>query len=89
MCLRDGTATDSIGRATGYIYGVPTTQLHHMHVSEEDKNEKAAGYTMYVSACTSEPATDTMAPFVLGFHRAKQQVAENKVRLRDELLGLW
>ena len=58
--------------------------------TEEDENEKAAGYTMYVSASTGEPATDTMAPFVLGFHRAKQQVvAENKVRLRDELLCLW
>ena len=40
--------------------------------TEEGKNEKAAGYTMYVSACTNEPATDTMAPFVLGSHRAKQ-----------------
>ena len=30
-----------------------------------------------------------MAPFVLGFHRAKQQVvAENEVRLGDELLCL-
>ena len=35
--------------------------------TEEDKNEKAADYTMYVCACTSEPATYTMAPFVLGF----------------------
>ena len=58
--------------------------------TEEDKNEQAAGYTMHVSACTSEPATDIMAPFVLDFHRAKQQVvAQNKVRLRDELLCLW
>jgi hypothetical protein len=58
--------------------------------TEKNKNKQTAGYAMHVSARTSEPATDTMAPFALGFHRAKQQVvAENKVRLRDELLCHW
>ena len=73
MRPRDEPATDTIERATDYIYGVPTTHLQQILGACTQQTRTGAPATDTSGVCirqTSAPATDTYASGVYNYRQS-------------------